>query len=133
MAERTHTGTGAGANVAHEKPIVKKEVVKEHPEVVHKEHHVQPIIHEKERHVQPIHKTEVTKEHPVEHRVSLLLLSIHPQAEPLFLMSRRNEWSSVKEELSIRNLHWDSKCAAPLRKQPAPSQETEPRKRKAKP
>jgi len=72
MAERTHTGTGAGANVAHEKPIVKKEVVKEHPEVVHKEHHVQPIIHEKERHVQPIHKTEVTKEHPVEHRVSLL-------------------------------------------------------------
>lgn len=73
-ADKTKTGTGAGANVVQDKPILKKDVVREHPEVVHKEHHVQPIIHEKERHVEPVHKTEVTKEHPHLHKVPLPVL-----------------------------------------------------------
>jgi hypothetical protein len=55
--------------VVHEAPIVKKDVVTEHPEIIHKEHHVQPIIHEKEVHVKPIHRVEVSTERPVIHRV----------------------------------------------------------------
>merc|ERR1712000_305745 len=66
----THTDktkTGTGANIVQDAPLVKKDIVREHPEIVHKEHHVQLVIHEKERHIQPVHKTEVTAEHPVIH------------------------------------------------------------------
>ena len=55
--------------VVHEAPIVKKDVVTEHPEIIHKEHHVQHIIHEKEVHVKPIHRVEDSTERPVIHRV----------------------------------------------------------------
>merc|ERR1711879_189645 len=44
----THTDktkTGTGANIVHDAPVVKKDIVHEHPEIVHKEHHVQPVIH----------------------------------------------------------------------------------------
>jgi hypothetical protein len=65
----TAATVGAGATIVEDRPIVKTHVVTEHPEIIHKEHHIQPIIHEKERHIEPIHKTEVTTEHPVLYRV----------------------------------------------------------------
>ncbi len=65
----TAATVGAGATIVEDRPIVKKHVVTEHPEIIHKEHHIQPIIHETERHIEPIHKTEVTTEHPVLHKV----------------------------------------------------------------
>jgi hypothetical protein len=70
-----HSGApqfGTGANVVHDAPIVKKDIVREHPEIVHHEHHVQPVIHEKERHIQPVHKTEITTEHPVLHKETIV-------------------------------------------------------------
>ncbi len=65
----TAATVGPGATIVEDRPIVKKHVVTEHPEIIHKEHHIQPIIHETERHIEPIHKTEVTTEHPVLHKV----------------------------------------------------------------
>ena len=79
-----HSGApqfGTGANVVHDAPIVKKDIVHEHPEIVHHEHHVQPVIHEKERHIQPVHKTEITTEHPVLHKETIVAEpSRHEQA-----------------------------------------------------
>jgi hypothetical protein len=54
--------------VHQDAPVVKKEIIVQHPEVVHREHHVQPIIHETERRVEPVYRTVVTTEHPVTHR-----------------------------------------------------------------
>jgi hypothetical protein len=67
-----HTKTGTGANIIHDAPVVKKDIVHEHPEIVHKEHHIQPVIHEKERHIQPVHKTEITTEHPIIHKETIV-------------------------------------------------------------
>jgi len=68
----TAATVGAGATIIEDRPIVKTHVVTEHPEIIHKEHHIQPIIHEKERHIEPIHKTEVTTEHPVLYREKIV-------------------------------------------------------------
>lgn len=57
--------------VVRDKPVLKKEVVHEHPKVVHHEHHVQPVVEVTERHIQPIHKVEVSTERPVIHKVLL--------------------------------------------------------------
>src|SRR4051812_3778749 len=54
--------------VHYEPPVVEKDVVVQHPEVVHHEHYVQPVIHETERHVQPVVRTHITTEHPVTYR-----------------------------------------------------------------
>ena len=54
--------------VHQDAPVVKKDIVVQHPEVVRREHHVQPIIHETERVVEPVYRTVVTTEHPVTHR-----------------------------------------------------------------
>jgi hypothetical protein len=54
--------------VHYEPPVVERDVVVQHPEVVHHEHHVQPVIHETERHVQPVVRTRITTEHPVSYR-----------------------------------------------------------------
>jgi hypothetical protein len=66
------TTTTTGVNVVHDAPVVKKDIVHEHPEIVHKEHHIQPVIHERERHIQPVHKTEITTEHPIIHKETIV-------------------------------------------------------------
>jgi hypothetical protein len=54
--------------VHHDMPVVTKDIVVQHPEIIRHEHHVQPVIHETERHIQPIVKTRITTEHPVTYR-----------------------------------------------------------------
>ena len=60
---------GAGATIVEDRPIVKKHVVTEHPEIIHKEHHIQPIIHEGRASGRASHRVEVATERPVIHRV----------------------------------------------------------------
>jgi hypothetical protein len=54
--------------VHQDAPVVTKDLVVQHPEIIRHEHHVQPVIHETERHVRPVVKTRVTTEHPVSYR-----------------------------------------------------------------
>jgi len=53
---------GAATNVVENQPIVEREVVVERVVEVRREHHIQPVIHERQHQIQPVLRTEITNE-----------------------------------------------------------------------
>jgi hypothetical protein len=72
---------GGATNVVENQPIVEREVIVERVVEVRREHHVQPVIHERQHQIQPVLRTEVTNE-----RRDLFNVCTPPISSSLFVL-----------------------------------------------